>query len=82
MTFAHREKSIIFVSSVLKSSDDGRQSDGQQEQSVDCEPSRSRHGDLAALHQDVIDHVDYTINTLDVRTDNSSTNVLPLSKVF
>ncbi len=73
------------ISSVLKSSsvqENGRQSDGQQKQSVDREPSRSRHGDLAALHQNVIDHVDHAINTLDIRTDHSSTNVLPLGKVL
>lgn len=58
------------------------QSDGQQEQSVDGEPFGARHGDLAALHQYVIDHVDHTINTLDIRAYHSSTNVLPFSKVL
>ena len=80
----YREK-LKKISSVLKSSsvqENGRQSDGQQKQSVDREPSRSRHGDLAALHQNVIDHVDHAINTLDIRTDHSSTNVLPLGKVL
>lgn len=60
----------------------GHQSDGQKQKSVESEPCRTGDGDFTALHKDVIDDVNHTVNALDIRTNHSGADVFPFSEVL
>lgn len=73
-----REGSRLVASGI----ESGHESGDEQGEGVECGASLGVDRDLATLNEHLIDDVDHAIGALDIWTDHSGADVLPLGKVF
>lgn len=73
---------FFFFDLITSTAKRGHQCGEEHDDGVESGATLRVDRDLTTLNEHVIDNVDHAVGTLDIWTDHSSTDVLPLGKVF